>query len=341
MPSSIIYVNPGHGNEPYILGGLIAQGVANHIETTTGQRPKIVMPLLYGDRQKAILKEWGVKGVRLDTSLGGMYHQLVFADNNFSRHLKTTLIQQPSIQQATRRYLEKKYDNISLEINIASRISSGQRAVFAFPCLISELMEKTLGERVLAAQFDQEQLEQFYRTMQEVERNFCLAFIPAYHTFSYDSNRTSKPNEVATPPLKPLSEPNNDPLPRNSVYCMFSGTGSEVAELEKRAQKLQQEGNHIIVQPWANTTQFDKRDTCVISNKNIKKVLGRAGWGTIWQCQQAGAEFEALPYSVGDDPEMYFNVRTLAEVPMLAATQRQRELFTSMDGITFVVQRII
>ena len=70
-------------------------------------------------------------------------------------------------------------------------------------------------------------------------------------------------------------------------------------------------------------------------------VIGRAGWGTIWICQTTNTPFQHLSYTMGDDPEVIMNVRTLEEVDILKATTKQRENFESMNGIDFVAEKIL
>ena len=53
----VILVNPAHGNEPYILGTAIARGVSNRLAKEGLGRARIVVPLMYGERQKRILLE--------------------------------------------------------------------------------------------------------------------------------------------------------------------------------------------------------------------------------------------------------------------------------------------
>ncbi len=338
----IIYINPCHGNEPYILGALIADGVAQKLRERDGVEPLLVVPHLYGERQEQIISGLGLSAkIHLDKRLGEFYQPLLFQNNDFAAHLSNLVSQQKQVQEETRKHLYDTYGKIFSEINIASRISSSAPAWYAFPTIISELLTRTAQEEELCRTFPLRTLEQAIFIMENVEQNISAFFIPAYHTFSYDGKRVPHQKEISTPPLKPEPKINADKIPENSVYCMLSGTGSEIETMLQNARGLAEKGHHIIVPPWAGNTAFERRTPEIISNDNIVKVIGRAGWGTLWTCQVAGKDFEAVPYTPGDDPEIYFNLKTLQEVPMKQATEKQREMFGTLDGIEFVVEKIV
>ena len=131
--TNYIYVNPAHGNEPFILGALIADRIRTN-ET-------IVMPHLYGQRQERILKEEGVSGeVILDSNLAEIVRPLVFSGGDFHSHLSALVEKRECVEQEVRRYLGNKYGLPDVEINTGSRFSAGHNVYYAFPYLFSELM---------------------------------------------------------------------------------------------------------------------------------------------------------------------------------------------------------
>ena len=342
MKERTIYINPSHGNEPYILGGLIAKKVSEGLKKKLGGKSKIIVPHIYGSRQERILSEVGLRGiVHLDPELGKMYEPLLFRNNDFSQHLTDLIDYQEEVQRKIREHLKKEYGDIFFELNIGSKISTGALTYYAFPVIISELLERTLQEPELVRNFSQSKLEQALEIMQEVESGIQTFFIPDYHTFSYDRNRKPKQNEISTPPLKSKPKENKDDIPRMSTYFMISGTGSELEYTLKEAENLQEHGFHIIVPPWTETDKFEKRSPDVISNFNIVRVDSRAGWGTIWTCQLCEKQFVPLPYNSGDDPEIYFNVKTLYSVNQYMATEIQEKKFGTLDGLSFVADQIL
>jgi len=350
MKDGIIYVNPCHGNEPYILGTLIAYNAREK----SGKKPLIVIPHMYGERQRKIIseelkispEEFAAHNICLDEKLGQMHKQLLFSSNDFKGHLETAIKNQEAAQKAVTEHLKNNYGHVYFEVNIASRVTSGAtRTYFAFPVIISELLERTVQEKELSKTFSAELLEPMIGIMKKVERSISMFFIPQYHTFSFDENRKPHEHEIATPPLKPVPKKSTEELHKNSMFCMLSGTDSEIQNVLKNAAKFKEIGYHIIVPPSAKDAdapkEYERRILQdIISNKNLVKVMGRPGWGTLWLCQVGGKDFLPTSYTEGDDPEIYFNHKTLAKLPIALATARQEKDFGTLDGIAFVVDKI-
>jgi hypothetical protein len=346
-----IFVNPCHGNEPYILGGLIALGVSKHLEETTGEKPRIIIPHLYGNRQKRIMQEEGLlaENVALDEKLGDLYHPITFADNNIAKTLRDLIAKRDDTEKAIREHLQKEHGTISLEINAGAQITSGNQvpSVLAYPGVYSELYAATLANPELLAQLAEEPVEEnlqkCYEMMLKLEEDLDLLFIPSYHTFSYLEDRKPLNKEVSTPPLKRVPERNTEDLPENTIYVMLSGTGSEMDTLMNKAKAAQESGYHVIVPPWAPETKenFERRGPEVISHNHVRKVIARPGWGILWTCQNAETEIEHVPYSRGDEPEIYFNIKTLEAIPLMEGTKQQLQRFGTLDGIGYVVNEVI
>lgn len=329
-----IFVNPYHGNEPYILGALVADALAKLLGDV-----KIIMPLFYGDRQKGILAEQHLRTpILFDEKLGSLYKKILFSKGRYAEHLDDMNAHRSEVEENVRSHLEQY--GIDLELTIASRITSTAPSFYIFPYIISELLERTLKHPELAVSFGTERLRMLHTAMETVDKKHSRFFVPSYHTFSFDTTRELFPNEVATPPLKPLPPPDTREIPEQSVYCIVSGADAERHSLIERARALEAEGKTVFFPQWSRVDGFKTAPPEIITNKNITKVIARAGWGTMWMCQQAGKAFEALPYTPGDDPEIFFNLETLDTTSLQQATNEQREHFTSMDGITFVAQAI-
>ena len=79
----------------------------------------------------------------------------------------------------------------------------------------------------------------------------------------------------------------------------------------------------------------------VIIHPNVVQLYGRAGFGWIWDAQQARKKLIHHPYGHGDDAEIYHNVRTLESLDLLEATEIQRRKFGDMDGIKYIASKIV
>ncbi len=328
-----IFVNPASGNEPFILGALIAQAYGNLVCESI----QIVMPLLY-DRQALILQEHGIEAI-LDHELGNLIRPVLFKNGDFNQHVADVVAQRERVESAIRTYVKERYGRFDFELNTGSKIRVADEIYYAFPVATSQLFFYVIQEGGIG--FNQENLEHCLRMMETVEQDFTNFFIPAIHTFSYDSNRSPVAKEISTPPLKPTPRQCTIEIPPQSVYCMPSGTGSEVQTVLQRAAELMQQGHEIIIPPWIRGTTYRQEKPFVIVHENIVRVVGRAGWGTLWTCQQSNTAFEHVPYTRGDDPEIYFNIRTLEAIPLLQATSLQKRRFSTQNGIAYVANYIV
>jgi len=349
MSERIIFANPCHGNEPYILATLIA----SKLNEAGGTKHKIVMPWLYGERQLNILRELDVEAgtLYLDERLGDFYKKMLFKDGKFAAHIDAVLSNRDEAEKGLREYLKggmktlnvgsgetaELKGEIKYEISAGSKFTAGaprKKTFYAFPAAHSELCKRTAEEGGLG--FDTAALEEMGEMMAAVEKSYEKVFIPHYNTFSFDRKRAPFEREVATPPMKERFRPMlwaQDALPEKSVYIMASGTGSELKNVLKKVKEYKPKA---IVPPWARELAPEADgfySPIVIANKNVKKVVGRAGWGTIWLCQMAHKQFEHVPYTKGDDPEIYFNIKTLDSTDMLGQPVG--------NGIEFIAKKIL
>jgi len=338
-----IFINPCHGNEPYILAASIAQGIAEKIPGSANSRPIIVVPLLYGKKQARIMSEEGLmkENVLLDEELGNIYRTFTFKDGDFTQNIDDLLAKQQEAERGIRNHLRNKYGTVDLEINAGSQVSTGLRSFLAYPSIYTELYRRTQQEPDLMQHIPAGRLGVLIEMMQKVEEGIETFFIPSYNTFSYDSNRQQHSKEVSTPPLKHILQQNTEEIPPDSVYFMLSGTGSERENTLDLARQTRAQGKHVILSQSVESDEFERRSPDIISNDNIIEVVGRAGWGTIWLCQNLGKKFGALAYTPGDEPEIYFNIKTLQTNPIKQATRQQFERFGTLDGINYVVNEIL
>lgn len=87
----ILVLNPGHGNEPYILATAIGREVSKKFASTGMEQPILVMPLLYGDRQRRILLEENPNDASLlyyDEQFGNILKDIIFGSGDFKQHLR-------------------------------------------------------------------------------------------------------------------------------------------------------------------------------------------------------------------------------------------------------------
>ncbi|MBU1975937.1 MAG: hypothetical protein KKG59_06035 [Nanoarchaeota archaeon] len=333
----IILVNPGHGNEPYILGARIADKLASYIGMW-GSDCRIIMPDLYGDRQAQIIQSLDLDHeLFMDDTLGKLAKPLVM-QGSYEDHLDALFFNSAGLEGDINNYLIQEYGLADIEINVGARWSAGFNLFWVFPYIFSELVDRSIPVDFGIAP---RKFEYIKHIAEKLEKDVDTFFVPSYNTFSFDTQRQPNPDEISTPPLKPVPPSDTRTIPQNSVYCMMSGTGSEVVTVIARGRELKLAGYHVIVPPWAPGDEFTKMDPGVITNPNVTKVVGRAGWGTMWLCQQTRKEFEPILYTPGDDPEIYFNIKTLEEISLQDGTALQKKQFVNMDGVDYVANQIM
>ena len=333
-----IFVNPSHGNAPFIIGTHIALEVALQL----GEEFEIVVPHINGKKQEIILNDLGLDGiVKLDRGLKELYDPLLMKAFGFDEHVRDILSFRKSAEENIRKYLNRKYDGFDLEINYGAKIvTNAERSYYAFPAVHSEVLMRSAADKLLSNIFNKGVLHVCRYMMEGVEENFKLMFIPDYHTFSY-VDRKAFDNEIKTPPQQPLARMFEGNVPENSMFFMLSGTGSEIEEILDKAREYRSEGFNPIIPSWYETDEFQGMSAKVINHPNVVQLYGRAGFGFIWDAQQAGKKLIHHPYTMGDDPEIYHNVKTLENVDLLEATERQRQKFGDMDGIKYIASKIV
>ncbi|MBT3323857.1 hypothetical protein HN681_00575 [archaeon] len=333
-----IFVNPTHGNAPFIIGTHVALQVALEL----GKEVEIVVPHINGKRQEIILKDLGLDGiVKLDQGLKEFYDPLLMKAYGFEEHVSSLLSFRKLAEENIKRYLDQNYGGFDLEINYGAKIvTEAEKSYYAFPAIFSEILMRSADNKFLSNVFNERKLRACSFMMKEVEEKFEFMFIPDYHTFSY-LERENFEREIKTPPQQPLARGFDGEILENSMYFMLSGTGSDIDSILEKAREFRSEGFNPIIPSWYETDEFQKMSPKVISHPNVVQLYGRAGFGFIWDAQQVGKKVIHHPYGHGDDAEIYHNIKTLESLDMLEATEKMREKFSDMDGIKYIASRIV
>jgi hypothetical protein len=100
------------------------------------------------------------------------------------------------------------------------------------------------------------------------------------------------------------------------IYVMFSGTGSNVETTRELASVAKEAGLNVYTPPWVNVEGATPVSPDVLTDENVIGVFSRSGWGTGWQVQNLALPWYVTPYEKGDDPEIYFNNKTIEALKM-------------------------
>lgn len=341
--SPVIIVNPAHGNEPYILGTNIAKEVSETLEKEGIKKAKIVVPLMYGQRQKEILLEQNMDHPELiyfDEEYGKILKNIMFSNGNFQDHLNQLDLHYDEIDKLLKQRFAPNSTSIDVQNlgtgetdsfspqNIIASIDTGSRVMvtapnryFAFPILLSELLQETAKTDSLG--FSENQLKNTINRMIKLESQYSQVFIPKINSLSYlhskdiDLQPTSVNDRerIYSPAMKKEEDVSDNNIEKG-IYVMFSGTGSTKNQNVELINSAKKAGLTVYTNPWENVEGAQKVSPKILSDKNIMAIFGRSGWGTGWQAQNLAKPWFVSPYQPGDDPEIFFNNKTIEAFDM-------------------------
>jgi hypothetical protein len=341
--SPIILVNPAHGNEPYILGTAIAKGVGKRLAEQGLGQAKIVVPLMYGERQKRILMEENPDDAGLiyyDEAFGGILRDITFQNGDYSDHLRQIQMHYDEVEAmlkqrfginansfdartlSTNESVSFSPKNIVATIDTAARVTvEAPQRYFAFPLLLSELLRET---QKAGLGFSEADMQAVINRMLKVESAYSQVFIPKINplSFQYADDLSAQPttidgrSRVYTPAMKKDYVKTSGKVEEPGIYVMFSGTGSNIEASKALVKAATEAGLRVYTPPWVEVKGSTSVSPDVLSDENIVAVMGRGGWGTGWQVQNLALPWLVTPYEVGDDPEIYFNNKTIEAMKM-------------------------
>lgn len=334
----ILVLNPGHGNEPYILATAIGREVSKKFASIGMEQPILVMPLLYGDRQRRILLEENPNDASLlyyDEQFGNILKNIIFGAGDFKQHLTQVNTHYDEVermlnnryhfdaQAITARSVATQESTELSPRNIIGVIETGNRVpikvphrYFAFPEVLSRVLHESMQHPELG--FSESDMKKLAERMIKVEAAYSQVFVPWVSTFSHQhaSDLDSQPqsfdgrSRIYTPAMK-ADIPRTTGEVNHGVYIMFSGTGSAVGANRSLIEAAHEAGIKAFTPPWETIEGTEKMPPSIMADENILAIMGRGGWGTGWQAMQLEKPWLVAPYQEGDDPEVYFNNKTI------------------------------
>lgn len=318
-----IILNFAYGNGPFLRTTELAIAVNNILEKKRKERYSIIVPLIYGEKQKQIMmEEFGsvIKSrpdeILLDKNLGQFLSEVFYDEKGYEESLKSSLKNFNDVEKKMEKYLSNglkvknflgkeifvSKNQIKMQINRCPRINidlyPSYYTSFAY---LSEILDRASSENL---DFDQILFKKVAKIYKEIEDKQTICFIAEPGTFYYLKNEKSnrRRNEVLTPPSSLPPKENTEKI-QKGVYITLTG----IPGLEVLFKGMQSIGLKIYTNKPDVIPQSEKMLPNIISNKNILFHLARSGWGSIWLSFFAKTPFLAIPYSKGDDPEIYFN----------------------------------
>lgn len=406
QPDLVFLTMPAAGNEPFLLAVAVAKKINEILKKKGVQPGKIVVPATAPNVKTILENEHrdDLGDVFLDLAYGQIVQKTLATQGNFRAHMEHVLGSHKQVDREIQQRFNKNAgsfdtysfasakNNVPLDtanvvtLDIAARfcLKDASSSHFIFPTLISELMEAT---REAKLGFDESDIVNFSKIMFELEKCYTNVFISKlgtlsgthlsivpdsssieqrYRTLSTQQATVNGRTRIYTPGMGRGDLVDTSVLGADSVYAMFSGTGSAISETRTLAGAMVDEGQSVLVPEWVRDIPGSKSMTpSMIFDPRVKGVLARSGWGTLWKTMRAGKPFIAIPYRDGDDPEIFFNDKTVKRMglggvlkpdmmspaavqnlirstaPNLAEINRLTvEEFGTTDGVTYVAEII-
>ncbi len=359
------FINIAHGNEPYVLGTNIALAVKDLLKAE-GREARIIVPLIYGERQKRIIKETAVdiSNIEYDEESGGLLDKIRLSGANFDAQLEALVKCRKTVEEELKEHLKRTLGSGGfIEINAGSYVSADATiAYYVFPYIHTDLLNQTRKDKL---PFNQRNIGKVLNEVEASEQRYSLIFIPEINMLSA-IGRQKRANEESTPPLKHPRESTEDL--EGAIFMHLSGTGSCREEIIKAAKQIPfpkyfaQAFKSSVAGVEDKISQHNAiYNPAILYNPAIKAVFGRPGWGILWECQVAQKPFISVPYITIDDPEIKYNIQILEEFGMgvvytgqpniveLAMekqpsidilTAQLTERFGTIDGINYAARKI-
>jgi hypothetical protein len=328
-----------HGNGPYSRTTDLALAINAELKTRGEEPFHVVVPLVYGKRQKKIMQESlgevltaNPDLILLDELQGDILNKLFFKTGNYEQNLEHLLENQPRLESQLRDYLSgtlrlKTFDgksrnvnsrDIAFEISHNPRVATGfQNSFYTTIGLFSEILEQTYQETLEGRikGFNPAIVKEAVAIAKRIEDDRKVHFIPEPFVFSYDKTRKRREKEIFTPPFIHVPKPNNEQV-IEGMYVMLTG----IDGLSSLFEEVNKFGMKLYCPPFVKVKGADNNHAPnFVANHNIKYQFARTGWSSVWLSHMTETPLITPAYTTGDDTEIYFNEKSVGEL-VIAST---------------------
>ncbi len=318
-----ILTNFAYGNAPFILCGHLAKKVIELSKQDLG----IIFPLVYGEKQKKILQEElgdFTKNVFFDKRFGEILSSIFYSGNDFEEHLKEFVESHELKQKELKAHFEKEIEledfegnkklistseiicEISRNPQIKTPVKPSFYTNFAF---YSEILGESKNNSEI--NINEEFLMKSAEIFKEIENSQSLCFIQQPNSFSYRKQSVEKSNKIEVPPFYELDK-TTDVNIEKGIYATITG----IPGLEAFYEAVTKSGLKVYSSKKVENVDSEVKLPNVLQNDNILFHFCRSGWGSVAKSIIAEKPIITLPYQKGDDPEIYFNNKTLKELEL-------------------------
>jgi hypothetical protein len=334
-----------HGNGPYSRTVDLGIAINEKLVARGGNRLPIIVPLVYGNRQRRIMMEdFGdviesePDSILLDEFYGGILEKLFFKGGHYQRNLEYLLDNYPKLEEELRDYLSgelklQRIDgsnknvrgkDVTFEISHNPRVATGYKKSFYTTIgYFSEILEKT-AQIASAGHIDFDPIllrEVRVKVADKIEVDKKIHFMPEPFVFSYDPKRERWRDEIFTPPFVHPPRDNYEEI-HEGMY--FTATG--IDGLQGLFDGVSDFGLKLYCPPFIKFDGADPRfPPSVVANPNIRYQFGRTGWSTVWISHLTETPLITPAYTRGDDPEIYFNELSVEKLGLASVFDKSQD----------------
>jgi hypothetical protein len=287
-----IVANFAYGTGPYLRTCELAIAVNNALEERGEERFGIIMPLVYGTKQKEIMREEfrdyykAYPGeIIFDEKLGSYLKVIFYGREKYKDYLARWIRKVDKTGAEINKYLKSAYkDRIALELHRSPRVLYNMApAYFVSFARITRIYEQM--------NFSQAAISK----ISAIENSHRLYFTTEPGTFSYFGKGNIPPTiTVAASDLAPLER---------GIFVTVTG----IPGLERLYGEVTKIGLKIYSNDTKAVPFAEYASPHIIPQRNIAFQFARSGWSSIWLSILSGTPIVVPEWDKDDDPEIYFN----------------------------------
>lgn len=326
MNMKYLVTNFAYGTGPYLRTTELVIAFNNELERRGQARIPVIVPWVYGEKQKAImLEEFSAHiaahpgEILLDATLGAILKEIFYSGKEkYEETLRAWVSTVGDVSKRAHDHLSGSFEvenfagekqrvngtDIVLEINRSPRlrydVAPSYSTTFGY---IAEILENTLALPQGVVDVDPWLLKQGVAVADSIEGKQDMNLMAYPATFSWKAGHAPRyDGEVLVPPITDLPRPHTDAM-EEGLFVTITG----IEGLERLYGEARELGLKLYSNDTAAVEGSTKALPHVIPNPAIKLQFARAGWGSIWLSMFCGTPLVLPAFDPTDDPEIYFN----------------------------------
>lgn len=322
--------NFAYGTGPYLRTTELLIAFNDALEASGKSRIPFIIPLVYGEKQKRIMREeFGAHvekypdEILLDERFGTILKTIFYGDSTYEDALKKWTEHMDGVSREARAHLEETFEvetlggvkkkvngkEIVVELNRSPRIRLNVAPAYSTSFgYISEILKESIEAGREAVNIDTALLAKGVKIARAIEESQKMTAMAYPATFSCRKDYASLyPTEILVPPITSLPHGDAGGIVEEGIYVTITG----IPGLER----LYEEARKIGLMLYSNDTDAVKGSVKalphVVQNKKIVFQFARSGWGSVWLSLFSGTPIVVPEHDPKDDPEIFFNNRAV------------------------------